>query len=321
MIADLSEQDRRKVGAGIMLLSNHKNSKDITLGNIYTAQVDGNYLVSSNNGNIFASRSQLLGQMIVKSDGRLNDKYAKDLIKFYEQSIEVASDNDIVNSNKLLEVIAQEENGIAKSLANYTNRKSSLEAKHEKLKKEGEIYLHKVKFTDFSVTKNRSSFKIESRVSFMIKNQEKVALKYPSIGIEIRLKNNQKLLLSNLYSHHSNKATDPGEQRIYDNFWIRKHLRMKDKNIELPNNIEEYDITTYLAKIKFSDGTKKVFRLEGGERRFLYKKGYEKHIKACAKAQAQLDDFRKKIQLRIGKLKNRQIKKLDRISRFGNYKC
>ncbi len=332
MLKGLSEQDRRKVGAGIFLMTDYSKVGDARLGKLFKAQGDAKYLVTPSNENEFmANRSGLIGEMIVKSEGRLDGKSANAFIDFYDQSINAASDNDIETQNKLLVQLDSEEADLNKSVKDYALKKTSLQKKHMALLVEGNAYLNGVSYSKFSMaTTSQGSHghyvNMKVHIDFTLKNSGKSPIMRPTLVVEIREKGKPNLLAARRYEHYYNKQITPGSRKSISGFYINDQFQVpKNVSLNLPKVLGAYDLKTYLANVQIEahlPGRKyKELSVAGDDWVFLFEGGYEKKVEECTKVGTGLAAFRGQVAARVEKLKKRELENLGRVNRRGNFKC
>jgi len=217
MTADLDELDRRKVAAAVMLLTDSGDITTMTLNDVQGASNQAGGLLSSEGGSLFGSRQDILGEMIISAEGRLNGKSAKGLIETYDAAQENGIALYLKIQNTALETIANDEAGIEARKKEVRDKEVALKQKEKELIAKGHAYGR-----NFKIAKIRSatSIGIAGHGHATFKNMGNTPIDRPKAIIEVKWKSDNSLvdftrISTPGYNANSSAVLKPGESKTF----------------------------------------------------------------------------------------------------------
>jgi len=320
MTADLDELDRRKVAAAVMLLTDSGDITTMTLNDVQGASNQAGGLLSSEGGSLFGSRQDILGEMIISAEGRLNGKSAKGLIETYDAAQENGIALDLAKLNTALETITADETAIEARKVEIKEKETALKEKEQGLIKKGHAYGRNFKLARIRSATSRG---IAGHGHATFKNIGDIPINRPAAIIEATLKSDKSIigysrLLNPGYDANSNAIVQPGESQTFRyDFGFRLPMPEGTKHTK---NADDYTFNVSLAGARNANDKSAIsFRLNRQDSQ--YSKSVPKLIKRCDSALESVSKRREAIKGKIDMLESGKIDDLPYLSLNGNFKC
>ncbi len=319
MTSNMEEADRRKVAAAIMLLTDSGDVSTMTLSAVQSAQNQAGGLLSNDGDTFFASRKDILGEMILSADGRLNGKSAKDLIGNFNEASKNGIALELKNLNEALEKITADEARIATRKTEIQDKKTTLKAKEKGLIAQGLKYGGDFKIARLKVT-THSGLVGHGHATF--KNINDFPVTQPYAVIQATRKDNKNItgtsrILNAGYDKNSRAVIQPGKSVTFRyDFGVRVST---PEGTTFSTNSDDYNLTARLTAVRKTDKSVVSFGLENTESQYI--KSVPNLLKRCESMLVNADKRREAIKNRKEALSNGKIDDLPRVSLHGNFAC
>jgi len=320
MTKSLDEAERRKVAAAVILLTDNADMSAVPLGKVQNAANQAGGLLSNDGDSFFGSREDILGEMILEADGRLNGKNVKDLVGAYETAKDGGIALDLKSQNTSLEKIATEEAAIEVRKKEIKDKEAALKEKEKSLIDQGNGYGRNFKITNIRSATSRG---IAGHGHATFTNVGDVPFDRPKAIIDVTWKSDSSIigytrLLSPGYDKNSSAVVKPGESKTF-RYDFGLALPLPEGTAHTKNK-EDYIFNISLAQTRnITDRSAISFRLNRQDARYI--QSVPNMMKRCEVALERAAKRKTAIQERINSLSNGKIDDLGYISGGGSFTC